>query len=417
MRENALKGLHTGGLPPLGYDVDPQTKMLVINEKEAAAVRLIYRMFNEGNGYDTIIRELNLQGYKTKTGGTFGHNSLHNIVRNEKYTGVYIFNKLSSKNFEGKRNGNSYKDKDEIIRIEGGIPQIIIKEGFQLAQTKINSRKRTRSANNAKEVYLLSGKIFCGECGGAFVGSRKHCGRSKSLYVSYRCGTRKNKHGCKNKDIRREYIETFVLDVLAQYIFNDKLIPKLVIAYEKYQLSKNSEIIKKRDGLKKRLLKISKEIDNLLILASKVASESLAKKLSELEVEKIKVDAKFNDISSENQMHEVTVEELTDNFMQARQLLTSGKLTTTKKLIELYIDRVTVYEDHVNVTFKFHPDLTLPSVDKDSNLNENKSDDIDFESPNNIPFFSVLEEEGKLSDYVCGRGKASLASTIHKLKY
>ncbi|NJD03463.1 MAG: recombinase family protein [Ruminiclostridium sp.] len=108
MNENAIKALHTGGLPPLGYDVDPSTKKLVINEKEADAVRLIFRMYNEGSGYDRIIKELNHQGYKTKTGGSFGKNSLHNIIRNEKYTGVYIFNKLVSKYIDGRRNGNAY---------------------------------------------------------------------------------------------------------------------------------------------------------------------------------------------------------------------------------------------------------------------------------------------------------------------
>ena len=30
MKETALKGLHTGGIPPLGYDVDPVTKNLLL---------------------------------------------------------------------------------------------------------------------------------------------------------------------------------------------------------------------------------------------------------------------------------------------------------------------------------------------------------------------------------------------------
>jgi site-specific DNA recombinase len=66
MKENALKGLHTGGIPPLGYDLDPETKMLVINEKEAEAVRLTYEMFNEGCGYGRIIDELNLRLHQIK---------------------------------------------------------------------------------------------------------------------------------------------------------------------------------------------------------------------------------------------------------------------------------------------------------------------------------------------------------------
>jgi site-specific DNA recombinase len=82
MKENALKGLHTGGISPLGYDLDPETKMLVINEKEAKAVRLTFKMFNEGYGYSSINEELKRRGYKTKVGRSSNNNSLANVVRN-----------------------------------------------------------------------------------------------------------------------------------------------------------------------------------------------------------------------------------------------------------------------------------------------------------------------------------------------
>jgi predicted site-specific integrase-resolvase len=58
--------------------------------------------------------------------------------------------------------------------------------------------------------------------------------------------------------------------------------------------------------------------NDIIVVGEKVASESLAKKLTELEADKIKGEAEFNDISYENEMHEITVEKLTDNFMQAR---------------------------------------------------------------------------------------------------
>lgn len=360
MRENALKGLHTGGLPPLGYDVDPQTRKLVINEREAAAVRLIYKMFIEGSGYDKIINELNLQGYKTKTGDSFGHNSLHNIVRNEKYTGVYIFNKLVSKDVDGKRNGNAYKAVEDIIRIEGAVPTIISREEFELAQRKIEARKQIRAANNAKEVYLLSGKIFCGECSGAFVGNRKYAGRNKTLQVTYRCSTRKNKHTCSNRDIRKDYIEGFVLEKLAEYIFNKSLIPRLISEYKQFQMEMDSEIVKKQETLKKRLGEITKEINNLLILASKVASESLAQKLADLEAEKKQVQKKYNLICDENDIGADTAEKIIEGFKQAKEMLVNGTLPSTKKIVELFIDKVTLYESHVNVTFKVHQDLELP---------------------------------------------------------
>lgn len=50
MKETALQCKHTGGKPPLGYDLDEETKRLVINEEEAQAVRLIYEMYANGQG-------------------------------------------------------------------------------------------------------------------------------------------------------------------------------------------------------------------------------------------------------------------------------------------------------------------------------------------------------------------------------
>lgn len=362
MNENAIKGLHTGGLPPLGYDVDPETKKLVINEKEADAVRLIFKMFNEGNGYMSIVNELNRQGYKTKTGIAFGKNSLHNIVRNEKYIGVYIFNKLVSKDMDGKRNGNAYKPDDEIIRIEDAVSPIISKEEFEMAKRKIDSRKGTRASNRAKEIYLLSGKIACGECRSAYAGNKKMTGRNKKLHVTYRCTGRQMKHTCSNKEIRREYIEAFVLDMLAQYVFNDKIIPKIASEYRKYQINKNSDIVKTRDKLSKRLSELKKEINNLVGLVTRTGSTALAEKLTEIEKEKIEVECRFNQVGDECDVKEVGVEQLKESFQKARTLLESGQLSTTKKLIELYIDRVLIFESHVEVFFNVHPDLTLPKL-------------------------------------------------------
>ena len=121
MHENALKGIHTGGKPPLGYDVDPETKKLVLNEPKAEIVRYIYKQASAGVGYNTIAHELNARGCRTKVGEKFSKNSLHTILSNEKYCGTYIFNKTASADIDGKRNSNRHKDDDEIIRLENAI--------------------------------------------------------------------------------------------------------------------------------------------------------------------------------------------------------------------------------------------------------------------------------------------------------
>ena len=362
MNENALKGLHTGGKPPLGYDLDPKTKMLVINEKEALAVRLIFRLFNEGNGYMAIIKELNIQGYRTKLGGSFGKNSLYNIVRNEKYTGVYIFNKLVSRNDFGKRNGNKYKDDDEIVRIEGTVPPLISKEVYALAIRRIKKRKVPRYDSRTKEVYLLSGKTVCGECGYVYNGNRKMSGRKKTLHVTYRCGGRDKKRNCTNKEIRREYIEAFVLEMLANYIFDERMISRVLDQNRNYQLEKNSEIINTRENIKKQVESLDKKISNLVDLVVNSGSPTLAKKLSELETDKIEAESRYNQICSEYEIRDVSREQLKDSFAIAKKLLMNKKLSTAKKLVEYYIDKVLIFGDKVEVYFNFHQDLDLPEL-------------------------------------------------------
>ena len=130
MNETALQCRHTGGCTPLGYDLNSD-RMLIINPHEAESVRIIFEMYDNGYGYSEIISFLNKHGYKTRKGSIFGKNSLYEILGNEKYTGVYIFNKASSKNSASqKRNNHSYKAYDSVVRVENGCPQIISKELF-----------------------------------------------------------------------------------------------------------------------------------------------------------------------------------------------------------------------------------------------------------------------------------------------
>ena len=130
LKETALQCKHTGGVPPLGYDVDPVTRKLVINEQEAEIVRTIFSMYEEGHGYRKILDTMHRNGYKTKAGRDFGKNSFYTILTNEKYQGTYVFNKSSSKSIDGTRNTHLLKNSEEIITIEGGCPQIIDKTMF-----------------------------------------------------------------------------------------------------------------------------------------------------------------------------------------------------------------------------------------------------------------------------------------------
>lgn len=207
LKENAYKCMHTGGMAPLGFDVDKETLKYVINEKEAEIVRKIFTMYTGYHGYSEILEHLNKLGYKTKLGKSFSKSSLNAIIKNEKYRGIYVYNRKKEFDFNRKRRP-TLKDESEVIRVEGGMPRIISDDLFFKANHLATKKQLKSGTYNAKHYYLLSGLIKCGECGSSLSGNSRTGGRSSSMYISYRCSSKTNKKAgqCTCKEIRKEYI-------------------------------------------------------------------------------------------------------------------------------------------------------------------------------------------------------------------
>jgi site-specific DNA recombinase len=351
MKETALQCKHTGGVPPLGYDLNDD-KTYKINEREAEAVKVIYEMYSNGHGYADIARELNNMGIRTKTGRTFSKNSLGSILRNEKYTGVYIFNKNDSKDAFGKRNTNRSKSDDEIIRVPGGVPEIISKELFDNVQNAINRRQKAPGANKAKVNYLLSGLIKCGECGYAMNGNRR-TSNIKPVYMSYRCGCRQHKYGCSNKEIRKEYIEEFVLSELEKHIMNDEAIPLIVQKVNDYIGEKINNESNKVDMLKSELKKVEDQMNNAInAIINGFAEDILKTKLNELESRKFEIETEIIEIeAAQDNVEQIDEKQIKEIFSNIKHYVQTRNIPECKKFISDYVKEVIVYEDHVEVTF------------------------------------------------------------------
>ena len=352
LKENAYKAEHTGGKPPLGYDVNSEKKY-VLNPKEADSVQLIFKMTIDGYSRGEIIKELNERGFKTKLGTTFRPNSIYSILTNEKYTGVYIYNKTASKDTFGKRNGHAYKDESEVIRIEGGMPQIISKEDFQRVQEILKMRKQKPGANKAKENYLLTGIIRCGCCGRPYQGNRR-VRKDKPLYVSYRCSLRKKSvtGECDNKEIRKEYIEEYVLSELERKIFNDEAITYLTKGINDNLRSQE----KVDDGKKAILLKESTEIESQITnivnaISQGFVQEEFKEKMEELKKRKVEIEFKLSEIEAREVTKVVTEADVRALLSDFSGYVISRNIPECKKFIRDFVKEVIVFKDHIEVTF------------------------------------------------------------------
>ena len=236
MRESALNCQFTGGQAPFGFKVDKETLKFMVNEEEAQIVRLIFQLVADGVGYTEILNRLKAIGVKTRRGNDFSKPSLYELLRNEKYNGVYIFNRAVSKDVDGKRNNHRSKPLDEQIRTENGMPRIVDAELFETVQQILDNRKRGTHTGIKRE-YPLAGSVFCGQCGHRCSGDVMLSGHAVKTPVGiYTCNNRANRgaQACQSKTIRQEPLEAFVREKISNVIFAEENIPGVLQAYERF---------------------------------------------------------------------------------------------------------------------------------------------------------------------------------------
>lgn len=206
----AKQGQFLGGTPPLGYDV--KDGKYVVNPGEAAIVRKIFEMYADGASYDAILASLG--GQIGKRGRPMGKNSLHSILRNERYIGTYTWNRRHVKYFRKWAGG---KANPRCVRIEGVIPQIIDNLTWERVQKRMDNRKHNAANKATRRTYLLSGLIECELCGSAYVG---HTSTNSKGYQTayYCCGNKYRTHTCTAKNINAVELETFVVQQVRAFL-------------------------------------------------------------------------------------------------------------------------------------------------------------------------------------------------------
>jgi DNA invertase Pin-like site-specific DNA recombinase len=132
------RGLWTGGVVPLGYKAE--NKQLIIDADEAEIVRRIFRRFVTFRSITKVLRELDADGVRQRSGRPFDKIVLHKILKNRTYRGLTVHKK------------EAYPGRHEAI-IDEGL--------WNEAQAISGEPPRTRArAAAAREVALLRGLIF-----------------------------------------------------------------------------------------------------------------------------------------------------------------------------------------------------------------------------------------------------------------
>jgi site-specific DNA recombinase len=87
-RASRSRGMWMGGHPPLGYDV--KSRKLVVNDAEAAIVRMIFERFVRVGSATTLARSLAAEGVLTKRGRPIDRGYLYVLLNNRTYIGEAV---------------------------------------------------------------------------------------------------------------------------------------------------------------------------------------------------------------------------------------------------------------------------------------------------------------------------------------
>ena len=191
-REGRAKGgkYRGGGYTPIGYEY--KDGQLIVNESEAAQIRLIHERFQHGDSFRSIAKMMTDKGYTHKY-GTWEVYRIARTLKNPLYCGYVTYK------------GETYKGEHEAI---------ISEECYQLTLDADKVRNTAKSPHVGRS--LLGGLLFCAQCGARYCISRTS---GSSPYQYYCCHSRRKTSAhmvkdpnCKNKNWKKEDLDRLVLD-------------------------------------------------------------------------------------------------------------------------------------------------------------------------------------------------------------
>lgn len=157
---------------------------------------------------------------------------------------------------------------------------------------------------------------------------------------------------CNNTEIRKEYVEEYVLSELERKIFNDEAITYLTKGIN--DNIRSQEVV---DGDKKAILlkegnEIESQITNIVNAISKgFVQEEFKEKLEELKKRKTEIGFKLSEIESREVSKVITEADVRALLSDFSGYVISRNIPECKKFIRDFVKEVVVFKDHIEVTF------------------------------------------------------------------
>lgn len=389
MIELAKTGRWLGGTAPLGYKSEPvkyinedgkakkMYKLIQVPE-EIKTVKLIFQLYLEKRGFNSVATYLCKNMYKGKNGGEFSRGTVQQIIDNPVYciSDDKIFEWFKKQNaavcgspdgkhglmvYSKRKNGKKEKPLDEWIVAIGKHEGIISSENWLKCQQITNENKlKTSPRSGTGEKFLLSGLVVCGECKSGMASWSHYNKKYDFMERYYRCNLRNRaSNRCSNKMLNaykaQEYIENYLKNVDINTLISEYYKNKKTAINTNNTKNEINSLNKKYEDNEKIIQGLIRKIalmnDDIQIL--KIIKEEIEKLNNENTIIKDKI-SKLTTSLDNYEDDEKVINSLTDSLLNFKKFYDYLDIEGKRILIKSMIDCIEWYgeNEELKVNFK-----------------------------------------------------------------
>lgn len=377
--------------PPFGYKKDPDDKNhWIVDEDAAKVVKYIFQLCVEGYGPTQIAHKLKDEGiftpsYYFKSIGLYptaiiteepckwSARTVANILDKQEYLGHTINFKTRRKSYKIKKKIDN--DPSEWKIFKNKHEAIIDEETFNTVQRIRNGRRRRTLLG---DMPLLSGMVYCADCGSKLYQVRSKDWNHDKEYMVCATYRKRGKHNCTSHQIRNIDIEKALLYMIQQVTafardYEDEFV-------ELVAKNKNKELERKIRECKKELEQSMNRVSKIDLLIQrlyednvegKISDEQFIKMTSAYENEQQTLNVRITELNKiiKNEQEKITN---TSNFLNLVKCYTNiTKLDA--EIIRTFIEKVYIYNvdtigtkkiKKIKIVFNFIGEIDLPTKNK-----------------------------------------------------
>lgn len=421
--DRARRGLWAGGPSPFGYDrliLDGDTPKRIVQSREdggqtvldaatgvvldelpkgkphkkqdhevatlipsePARVRAVQQMFRdyaEGAPTRKLRDDLNDAGFRTSRGGRFTVQTILPILESPAYLGRCVYNRRTLSKWHKYAGGASVERQEETIEkraeddwivCEDAWPAIVDAETFErVGRLRAKSRGKHAShyrGNSMKATYLLTGRIFCGVCGGKLTGHTTTSGKGfKTRYYTCSRHQQGHKHECpKRYTVPADLVESHILGLICddlRRLRDDHKLHEYVEAELRRLHGHHGDA---RAQLQRQLASLDQQLarlrDHLSAMKPETAeSLGLYRDADELAAQRAQVESDLREVADDASLPPTGQlrAKIAAEFDAVETLIASGTVEERRSLIACYVKEIQADPDRSTVRIGLYPTL------------------------------------------------------------